>query len=121
MTTLAEMKGRVIWTFAALVAFASRLMMPYFEGRSNSWWAIPPMLPADLLPLLLLFVTCVVLFSSCVRSVVSKRHAVATALMFFISLLLFVASLALRPADLFQRGFCHYVRTVLTVDEWRRV
>lgn len=121
MTKFAEMKGRVIWTFVALVSFASGLLMPYFEGRSNSWWAIPPLLPADLLPLLLLFVACVILLSSCVRSVVSKRHTVVTAWMFFICLMLFVVRLAVRPADLFHRGFHHYAKTVLTADEWRSI
>src|SRR5260221_14413862 len=114
-----EMKSPVVWTIIALVSFVSKVVMPYFEGCSNSWWVIPPMLPADLLPLLLLFVSCIVLLSRWIKSVVSKRHAVATALMFLVSLLLLSSSFILRSADLFKRGFYRYAVTVLTADEWR--
>jgi hypothetical protein len=121
MTTFAEMKGRVLWTFGALLSFASGLLMPYCEGRSNSWWAIPPLPPADLLPVLVLFVACAVLLSSCVRSVLSRRRVVTTAWLFCICLTLLVVRLGVRPADLFHRGFHHYAKSVLTADEWRSI
>jgi len=112
----AEMKSSFIWTFIALVSFASGLVVPYVEGCSNSLW-----FPGDLLPLLLLFVSCIVLLSGWIRSIVSKRHVVATGLMLLISLLFFCASFMLRPADLFHLGFNHYAKTVLTSDEWRSI
>ncbi len=115
------MKGCVIWTIVALVSCASGVLLPYLEGRSNSWWVIPPLLPADLLPLLSLFVACVVVLSKCVRSVVTKCHVVATAWLLFICLTLFVVRLAIRPADIFHRGFHDYAGSVLTADEWRSI
>lgn len=115
------LRSSIIWTLVALVSFASCLLIPYLEGRSNSWWSVPPMLPADLLPVLLLLVACNVLFSRWVRSLFSKRRMLAAAGMFFFSLLLLGLRFAVRPADLFQRGFSHYAQTILTADEWREI
>jgi hypothetical protein len=115
------MRNPVVWIWIALLAFTSKMVTPYFEGCSNSWWVIPPMLPADLLPLLLLFVSCVVLLSRWVRSLLAKRRAIPASLMFFATLFLFGASLKVPPAYLFLRGFSHYAKSVLTTDEWRNI
>lgn len=121
MVKFAEMRSAVIWTFIAFVCFVSGLVLPYLEGRANSWWSIPPIIPVDLLPLVLLAVSCLVLLSVWIRSVLSKRHVVATGWMALSSVVFFGASFTVRPADLFQRGFCHYAKTVLTADEWRGI
>jgi len=56
------------------------------------------MLPADLLPFLLMFVSCFVLLLSWIRSLVSKRRVVAATFLFIVSLLLCGASFRVRRA-----------------------
>jgi hypothetical protein len=107
-------KPSKIWFFIASISFLSNLVIPYFEGRSNSWW-----FPVGLLPPVLLFVSCIALFLFCIRSVVAKRNGLAV--MLFAALLLFGASFAIRPADLFLLGFRDYAKNVLTLDEWRGI
>lgn len=116
-----EIRGSVMWTVIAVVSFVSYVWMPYWEGRSNSWWAIPPLLPADSLPLLLLLVACIALLNRCVRSLYFKRRSVATTGMCLIGLLLFYLCFLIRSADTFHRGFSDYARTVLTAEEWRGI
>ena len=105
----------------AMISFSLRLAMPYLEGRTNSWWAIPPMLPADLLPPVLMFVSSIVLFSNWIRAAVAKRPALTAASLFFVSLLLLGFSFTVRTADIFHRGFLQYAKHVLTADEWRSI
>jgi hypothetical protein len=117
----AEIRNSLIWTLIALISFASYVVIPYWEGLSNSWWSLPPMLPADLLPFLLLFVAGLVLLRHWARALYFKRHVLAVTGMFFVSLLLFGLGFAVRPAALFQRGFSQYAKRVLTADEWRAI
>lgn len=104
-----------------IIAFGLRFSMPYLEGRTNSWWAIPPMLPADLLPLLLMFFSSFVLFLNWIGTLTGKRPALAAASLFFFSLLLLSVGFAVRTRDLFHRGFFQYANHVLTADEWRSI
>ena len=121
MTKSAGMAGPVKWMIVAMISFSLRLAMPYLEGRTNSWWAIPPMLPADLLPPVLMFVSSIVLFSNWIRAAVAKRPALTAASLFFVSLLLLGFSFTVRTADIFHRGFLQYAKHVLTADEWRSI
>jgi hypothetical protein len=116
MTKPLEMKRQAIWFFIALIAFILTLVIPYFEGRSNSWW-----FPIGLLPSVLLLVSCSALFLFWIRSVAAKRNGVVTAVMPVAALLLFGASFVIRPADLFLLGFRDYAKNVLTLDEWRGI
>jgi len=121
MTKSAGMRRSAKWMIVALISFGLRLAMPYLEGRTNSRWAVPPMLPADLLPLLSLFVSSFILFLIWIREIVAKRPALTNACLFFVSLLLFGFSFTVRTTDFFHRGFFQYANRVLTADEWRRI
>jgi len=123
------MKKNIAWTVAAVAAFASFMVLPYLEGRSNDWWVIPPLIPADLLPPLVLLISCIALLASWLRSLFppaqptpDKRHRVAKGLLFLLSALLLGGTFFLpAPAQFFHRGFNVYARTVLTPEEWRQI
>ncbi len=115
------MRIPAVWFILAFVSFASGLVIPYLEGRSNSLWVVPPMLPASALPFLLLFVSSVALAWCWIRSLLAKRDAVAVSVMLSLAVVLFGTSIHLRPSYLFHRGFRHYAKTVLTADEWRSI
>jgi len=122
MKKFGEVRKEIVWTIVALVSFVMGLLLPYFEGRRNDWMALVPLpLPADVLPFLLLLVSCVVLASGWIRSIFARRHAVFKSILFFISLLCLVANFRVPSAELFQRGFSQYVRTIMTEDEWRSI
>ena len=121
MTQCAKTRGPAIWVFIAFVSFVSALVIPYLEGRSNSLWVIPPMLPASALPFLTLFVSSVALAWCWIRSVLAKRDAVAVGVMLSLALVLFGTSILLRPSYLFHRGFHQYAKTILTAEEWRSI
>jgi hypothetical protein len=113
---------RVIWTVFAIISFILALVMPYCEGRTNSLWIVPPtIIPADILPMFWLFLSCIVLFVLCIRSLLARRHVMITSLMFLVSLLFFCSWFKVRPADIFQRGFNNYAKNVLTAEEWRSI
>jgi hypothetical protein len=95
--------------------------MPYLEGRTNSIWIVPPVLPASVVPFVLLVVSCFVLLSAWIRSVMARRNAVAAGLMFLVGLLFLGASFKVRSGDLFRRGFNDYAKNALTADEWRGI
>lgn len=95
--------------------------MPYLEGRTNSIWIVPPVLPASVVPFVLLVVSCFVLLSTWMRSVMARRNAVAAGLMFLAGLLLLGASFKVPTAALFRRGFNDYAKNALTADEWRGI
>ena len=121
MTQCAKTKIQSGWFLIAVISFVSALVLPYLEGRSNSLWMIPPMLPATVLPFLLLFVSSVALAWCWIRSILAKHDSFAVGVMLSLAVVLFVSSIILRPSYLFQRGFCHYAKTVLTADEWRSI
>ena len=110
-----------IWISVAFISFLSGLLIPYLEGRSNSFWVMPLMLPASLFPFVLLFVSSVALAWCWIRSVLAKRDVIAVGVMFSLSVVLFATSIILRPSDLFHCGFRHYAKTILTADEWRSI
>jgi hypothetical protein len=114
-------KTQTIWFFITLISFITRLLIPYLEGRSNSLWVIPPLLPVDLLPFLFLLLSCIVLLSLWVRSMLAKCPTVAATSMSLTSLLLLAASFTIRPAECFHCGFRDYVEGVLTIGEWRAI
>jgi hypothetical protein len=114
-------KGSIVWTLAAFLSFVAGVSMPYFEGRSNSIWAIPPMLPAGILPLLLHLIACIALLGRAVRSLRSKQHRLATFGLCFASIFLFVLFLKIPHRKLYQRGFSEYAKIAMTSDEWRNL
>jgi hypothetical protein len=111
----------IAWTVIALAAFAARVVMPYLEGRSNDWWAIPPLLPAELLPMLLLLVSGGVLLGSAIHSLFTGRQRLTKVLMAGLSVFLFRASFEVEGGKLFHRGFSDYARNVVTPEEWREM
>lgn len=111
----------MIWACIALISFVARMLLPYLEGRSNSWWVIPPIIPADLPVGLFLFLSCIVLLGYWLQSRITKRHTRLTAAIFFISLLLLGSSFIIYPAKIFHYGFHSYAKSVLTADEWRSI
>ncbi len=115
------MKTPKAWFFFALIAFILKPVVPYLEGRTNSMWWIPPLIPVNVLPPFFLFFSCLVLLSFWIRSMLVKQQRVAAALLFLAALLLFSASFMLRRADFYQRGFRDYAKNVLTADEWRGI
>lgn len=117
MAKLKEMRRQVAWFSTSVFSFAASLIIPYSEGRMNSIWVIPPLLPADLLPLLLLFLGNVVLLASWLRS----RHFYESAGMFFIALTLLFACFTVDRMSFYQSGFGNYVKHMLTPDEWRSI
>jgi hypothetical protein len=122
MTQCAKTRMPAVWIFIALISFVSSLVIPYLEGRSNSLWVVPPMLPGGALPFLLLFVSSVALAWCWIRSVLAKRDAVAVGVMLLIAVVLFGTSIiTLHSFNIFHRGFRRYAETVLTADEWRSI
>ncbi|HSY19592.1 MAG TPA: hypothetical protein VK815_14720 [Candidatus Acidoferrales bacterium] len=121
MTKFLELKKPMRWLSISLLSFISALLMPYCEGRSNTVWAIPPLVPADLLPLVLLFISCIVLLVHWIRSLAARRRAFAAGLMFCGGLLLLVAWFAVDRWSMYQLGFRDYAKNVLTADEWRGI
>jgi len=129
------MTKSIIWTVLAVGAFAASMVVPYLEGKANDWWTIPPLFPADILPLLGMPISCVVLLGSWIRSffppaqpeppvkpIPGKRYRVTKGLLFLVSALLLSGRFFLPgPAEFFHRGFTQYARTVLTPDEWRQI
>ena len=110
-----------VWISIAFISFLSGLVIPYLEGRSNSFWVMPLMLPASLFPFVLLFVSSAALAWCWIRSVLAKRDVIAVGVMFSLSVVLFGTSIKLRPSYLFHCGFHHYAKTILTTDEWRSI
>jgi len=104
-----------------MAGFLFYLVMPYILGRINSDWLALPFLPAVVIPLLLMFFGSVALFAFSIRACLTGLHISATISMFIASVALFLASFEVPKADLFQRGFNDYARTILTADEWRQI
>jgi hypothetical protein len=115
-----ENESLTVWILTALISFVSALVLPYVEGRMNSVWVVPPLLPAIAVPLLLLFASCLALLRCWIRSV-RARQGGAGGGWFFLSLVLFAAAILMPRADVFQRGLAHYAKTVLTAEEWRGI
>jgi hypothetical protein len=114
------MKNPASWFIAALLSFTAMLVIPYVEGRFNSLWSFPPMLPAVTLPFALLFGSTAALLRGWIRSLRAKRNSIALGAMSFISATLLIGSIV-PGSEFFHRGFTDYSRTVLTVDEWRTI
>jgi hypothetical protein len=121
MATSAVDRSTVKWVVVVLIAFGLRFAMPYLEGRSNSWWAIPPMFPADWVPLLLMVVGAILLLSNWIRAVKAKQPAFIRGGSLLVSLLILGYSFTVRTAALFHLGFTHYANRVLTAEEWREI
>ena len=79
------------------------------------------MLPAYILPALLMFVSWIFFLLSWIPLIISKRHVAVTTLLFVGGLVFFSASIRMCHAYLYQRGFCHFAKTVLSADEWRSI
>lgn len=95
--------------------------MPYWEGRSNSLWILPPLIPADTLPLLALFISFLCLLGILIRSLIRRQNRLEVTWMFSATLIFVVVWLSIVPMARYHRGFTHYVKTVLTPDEWRDI
>ncbi|HEX3625575.1 MAG TPA: hypothetical protein VH280_09125 [Verrucomicrobiae bacterium] len=105
----------------SVLSFILAIVMPYCEGRTNSVWVVPPLLPADLVPYFLLFLSAAILFCYTVGSLIGKRNIIATALMFLVSLLLFFGWSSINRQGLYLLGFRNYAKNILTVEEWRSI
>jgi hypothetical protein len=121
MIKLRKMGNPMVCFLISLASLMAALVMPYCEGRSNSVWVIPPLLPAELLPFVLLFASCGALGFYWVRSLVARRHAFAVGLVFLASLLFFGVWFGIDRANLYQLGFRDYAKNALTPDEWRNI
>ena len=121
MTQSARTRIPGVWIFIAFISFVSGLVMPYLEGRSNSLWVVPPMLPASVVPLLALLVSLIALAWCWIRSLLAKRDSLAVSAMLSLAVVMFGISIILPDSYLFHRGFRHYAKTVLTADEWRSI
>jgi hypothetical protein len=95
--------------------------MPYCEGLKNSIWVVPPLLPAELVPLLLLFLNAVIFFFCMIHSLIKKHNVLAMTLMFLVSLLFFVGSFFIDHQRIYLYGFKNYAKDVLTTEEWRSI
>ena len=107
------------WFWVAVLSFILLMLLPYAEGRCNDVWAIPPILPLSLLPLLSLLVSCLVIFVGALRAFRDNRDVAVNCDMFVLSALLLVPAIRWRWADRFHLGFTSYAQAVLTPDEWR--
>jgi hypothetical protein len=115
------MKKPIIWVLISLASFILVPVMPYFEGRTNSVWVFPPLLPADILPPFFILVSAVALFFCWIRSIRTKHRSFEVALMFCASLVFFLGCFAVDRADLYGLGFHSYAKNILTADEWRSI
>ena len=95
--------------------------MPYCEGRENSIWVVPPLLPAEIVPLGLLFLTAAIFFFCLVASLIRKCDILVATLFFLGGLVLFAGWFFINNQRLYLFGFTNYARNVLTTEEWRSI
>jgi len=110
------MKNPVLWAIVASFAFVTGELLPYVGGRINFW-----LFPVDLVPPQLLLLCCAMLFALLVRSLVVKRDLKRSVQMVCVAVAFLIGRFAVRPADIFHRGFANYARNALTADEWRAI
>lgn len=115
------MKTPLIWISIAALSFLMGLVMPYFEGRTNSWWIVPPLLPAELIPVLSLLASFFALFVLLVDAIIFRRHRLPIVSLFVLSFALLVGRIFIIPADIFHRGFHSFAQHTLTDEEWRAI
>lgn len=95
--------------------------MAYCEGRANATWMVPPLLPAGVVPIFILFLSTAVLFFCIAGSLRTKGEIIAASLTFLLSLMLFAVSLTINYPRLYLHGFRNYAKTILTTDQWRTI
>lgn len=112
---------RLFFLSVSFLSLISVAVMEYFEGRANATWIVPPLLPAAVVPIFILFLSTVVLFFCMVGSLLARGKVAAASLMFLVSVTLFAVSLAINYPRLYLHGFTHYAKTILTTEEWRNI
>ncbi|HEV2455909.1 MAG TPA: hypothetical protein VGY98_16715 [Verrucomicrobiae bacterium] len=112
---------RLFCLSVTVLSFISVIVMAYCEGRANATWIVPPLLPAVVVPIFLLFLSAVVLFFCTVASLGVRGNVSTAASMFSVSLILFVASFFINYPRIYLHGFRNYAKAILTSDEWRRI
>jgi len=112
---------RLVLFSLSVLSFISAIVMPYCEGRENSIWAVPPLLPAEIVPLGLLFLIAAILFFFLVASLIRKSDILVATLFFLGSVMLFAGFFFINNQRLYLFGFTNYAKNVLTTEEWRSI
>jgi hypothetical protein len=116
--------ARILRSFflsVSVFAFISVIVMPYCEGRANATWIVPPLLPAEVVPISVLFLSTAMLFFCMVGSFRVWGKVVAASLTFSVSFALFAVSFTINYPRLYLHGFKHYADTILTTEQWRNI
>ncbi|HEX3626144.1 MAG TPA: hypothetical protein VH280_12035 [Verrucomicrobiae bacterium] len=112
---------RLFFLSVSVLSFLSFMVMPYCEGRANATWIVPPLFPAAVVPIFVLFLSTAVLFFCMVGSIRARGNFSAASTTFLVSFMLFAVSFAINYPRLYLHGFKNYAKTILTTDEWRTI
>jgi hypothetical protein len=112
---------RLVLLSLSALSFISTIVMPYCEGRENSIWVVPPLLPAEIVPLLVSFLSTAILLVYLIHSLIKNRDVLESIWTFLVSMFLFIGSFSINHQRIYLSGFKNYAKDILTAEEWRSI
>jgi hypothetical protein len=111
-----------IATFIVCVCAAFSIpILSYLEGRLNTVFAVPPMLPAEIVPILIIIICLIIFLYLWQQSFFMRKNRLITSILVGVSILTLFFSYEITSMGLGRYGLRDYAKNSMSPQDWRIV
>jgi hypothetical protein len=112
------MKKTIATFIVCMLSAFSIPILSYLEGRFNTVFAIPPMLPAAVVPVLIILICLIIFLFLWQQSFLKRKNRLITSILIGVSILTLFLSYKIMSLPLCGFGLRDYAKNIMSPQDW---